>query len=116
MTKEYTSDLVKNAYYGIDDNIPSDQTTIVSVRDLLKIHATLAELIRFFHQPSHMQGLQDVEKYLGSADTNGAFKLLSLAHYDIMNRMLPVETEELFDNGVFDAPENPYYFKERVKK
>ena len=116
MTKKYTSDIVENAYFGIDDNISSDQTTVVSVRDLVKIHATLAELIRFFHQPTHMQKLHDVEEYMGSADTNGAFKLLSLARYDIMNRMLPAETEELFDKGVFDAPESPYYFEERAKK
>ncbi len=116
MTKKYTNDLVEHAYHGIDENIPSNQTTVVSLRDLMKLHATLAELIRFFHQPTHMQGLHDVEEYLGSADTNGAFKLLSLAHYDILNRMLPTEIDDLFDSGVFDAPESPYYFRERVKK
>ena len=116
MTKEYTTNIVENAYYGIDDNIPPEQTTVVHVRDLMKVHATLEELMRFFHQPSHMQTIHDVDEYLGSADTNGAFRLYSNAGNDIMNRMLPAETEELFDNGVFDAPESPYYFQERANK
>lgn len=116
MTKEYMTNIVENAYYGIDANISPEQTTVVNLRDLMKIHATLAELMRFFHQPAHMQTLHDVEEYLGSADTNGAFRLLSNACNDIMNRMLPAETEELFDNSVFDAPESPYYFQERAKK
>ena len=116
MSEKYTSDIVANAYYGIDENISPDLTTVVSVRDLMKVHATLAELIRFFHQPSHMQTLNDVEEYMGSADTNGAFKLLKLAHYDIMQRMLPAEIDKLFDKSVFNAPECPYYFEERAKE
>lgn len=116
MTKKYTNNIVEYAFYGIDDNIPSGQTTVVSVRDLLKIHATLEELIRFFHQPLHMQSLQDVEEYLGSAETDGALKLLNHAHSEIMDRMLPPDVDELFDHSVFDAPESPYYFKEQEKK
>lgn len=114
--KKYTDDIVEHAYYGIDDNIPSEQTIVVNLRDLMKVQATLEELVRFFHQPDHMQSLQDVEEYLGSADTNGALRLLNLARSDIMNRMLPAELDELFDNGSFDAPESPYYFQERAKK
>lgn len=82
----------------------------------MKVHAALEELNRFFHQPYHMQSLEDVQEYLGSADTNGAFKLLSLARNDIMGRMLPTELNPLFDSGIFDAPDSPYYFKERAKK
>lgn len=112
MEREYTDDIVEHAFYGIDENIPADRTTVVNLRDLIKIHATLAELISFFHQPLHMQTIEDVEKYLGTFETNGAYKLMLLARCDIMRRMLPNDMDALFDESVFDAPSSPHYFKE----
>ncbi|PTX74870.1 hypothetical protein [Sulfitobacter mediterraneus] len=112
MENEYTDNIVEHAFYGIDENIPADRTTVVNLRDLMKVHATLAELIQFFHQPLHMQSLEDVEKYLGTFETNGAYKLMSLAHHDIMSRMLPSDMEALFEGSAFEAPNSPHYFEE----
>ncbi len=108
---EYTRNIVDYAFHGIDETVPADATAVVELRDLLKVHATLSEFVRFFHQPLHMQTLDDVKEYLGTADTNGAYKLLKIARYEIMNRMLPPEAEAYFDEGCFDSPAKPYYFE-----
>lgn len=110
---EYTKDLVAYAFHGIDENIPEDATAVVNLRDLLKVNATLVELNQFFHQPLHWKTLADVEEYMGSANTNGAYKLVQIATYDLLRRMLPPETEALFDDGRLDAPNKPYYFEEK---
>ncbi len=115
MEQEFSNNIVELAYHGIDENISPDQTTVVSLRDLMRVHATLAELMQFFHQPLHMQTLEDVEDYMGTVDTNGAFKLLHAARYEIMQRMLPKEVDELFDRGVFDVSQSPYYFEDKSK-
>lgn len=113
MTKEYTRDIVAYAYHGIDEHIPADKTVEVNLRDLMRVQATLQELVQFFHNPSHYPKLEDIHEYMGSRETNGAYKLLSLANYKIMNRLLPPEIEELFQESAFDAPVSPYYFEDK---
>ena len=113
MKKEYTDNIIEHAFYGIDENIPADRTVVVKLRDLMKVHADLQELNQFFHQPSHMQTLEDVETYLGSLETNGAFKLITMARCDIMGNMLPDDLDALIDQGVFDPPNSPYYFEDK---
>lgn len=109
--EKFTDDIVRYAYHGIDEHIEPDETVVVNLRDLMKVKATLAELVQFFHQPMHYSTIEDVHKYMGNTDSNGAFALLGDANYDIMRRMLPKKIDDLFDTDAFDAPEKPYYFK-----
>ena len=111
MKRVYTDNIVKYAYHGIDENIEADRTVEVNLRDLMKLSATLEELLRFFHQPLHLQTLEDVNAYMGTASSNGAFTLPKTANHETIPRMLPAEVNSLRENGVFDAPELPYYFK-----
>lgn len=113
MTKEYTRDIVAYAYHGIDEHIQADKTVEVNLRDLILVRATLVELVQFFHNRSHYPKLEDIHEYMGSVDTNGAFKLLHLANYEIMDRMLPSEIRDLYGEGAFDAPVMPYYFEDK---
>lgn len=51
------------------DTVPADRTVAVSLRDLLFIHQTLGEFVRFFHQPMHYPNLAAVDRFLGSRST-----------------------------------------------
>jgi len=115
MSIKYTDDIVEYAYYGIDEHVPEDRTVVVNLRDLMKLHATISELRQFFHQPLHMQTLEEVEKYLGSRNSKGAYNLIHSAQYDVLRRMLPDDVDDLFTEGAFDAPVSPYYFEEKAK-
>jgi len=45
--------LVEYATYGIAENIASDETVEVNLRELLIVKATLQELVQFFHNEMH---------------------------------------------------------------
>lgn len=111
MSKEYTDDLITYAYYGIDEKIASDETVEVSLRDLMKIQATLAELIQFFHQPLHYQSIENIENYFGTVKHKKAFSLLHKANYEVMRRMIPERVSDMISEGEFDSPEWPFYFE-----
>ena len=116
MTKDYTHDLIAHAYHGIEDNIDADETVEVGLCDLLKVHATLAELISFFHQPTHYPSIEAVPEFLGTRDDPKGFSLLCKAQYDHMSRMLPERVQKMFDQGKFDAPEMAFYFEGKVSE
>lgn len=116
MRKKYTKNLTKLTYFGIDENIPAGETVEVNLRDLLKVHATLQELNRFFHQPLHYDSLEDVEEYLGTYRSNRALRLINVARGQLMRHMFPKKLEQMFDEGVFAPPERPYYFRARRKR
>jgi hypothetical protein len=111
MEKKFAENLVDYAYYGIEENIGAQETVEVNLRDLMKVHATLAEFVQFFHQPMHYQSLEDIHEYLGSVHDDKGFKLLHSATYEIMNRMLPEKIQDLFDDSCFDNPQSPFYFE-----
>ena len=72
---------------------------------------TLQEFVQYFHSRAHYPTLEDLHRYLGSLKDNGAYHLLSKANYEMMRRMLPASMDNLYDAGVFDAPEMPFYFE-----
>ncbi|SCZ58425.1 hypothetical protein SAMN04488118_103289 [Epibacterium ulvae] len=112
MAKTYSKDLIACANYGIDEKIDANTTVQVPLRDLLKVHATLGEFNRFFHQPLHYQTVDQVNEFLGSFDDPRAYKLLHTAYYELLGEMLPDYVNDMFSDGHFDAPFSPYYFKE----
>ena len=109
--KVYTDNILENATFGIDENIDANETIEVNLRDLVFVAQTLQEFVRYFHNRNHYPTLDDLHKYLGTHQSNGAYHLLSEAKYEVMQRMLPSSIHELYDEGVFDAPESPSYFK-----
>ena len=98
--------------YGLD-TVPADRTVTVSLRDLLFIHQTLGEFVRFFHQPMHYPDLAAVERFLGSRGTPDAFDVLSEAYYRRFRDMLPADIDEAFSEGTrFEHPLSPAYYSE----
>ena len=90
--------------------IDSERRIEISLRDLMFVHETVGELIRFFHQPLHYQSLEDVENFLGDKD-KGAFHLLLTIYYDKLRHVWPDDVQRGFDEGLFDNPHPPYYYK-----
>ncbi len=76
------------------------------------MHNTIAEFIRFFHQPLHYQTLKDVETFLGGKD-KGAFHLLSeILHKKFQYRdVFPKDIQEMIDNSEIENPDYLYYYK-----
>ena len=109
--KKYTHDILQLAKFGIDENISADETVEVSLRDLVFVAQTLQEFVRYFHNRNRYPTIEDVHEYMGSANEGGAFNLLRKANYEVMGRMLPKTMDDLYDEGVFDAPVSPFYFK-----
>lgn len=92
-------------------SIPADRSVKVSLRDLVFVHQTLGEFIRFFHQPMHYPRLKDVHKFL-KASGDGALDVLSEAYYKKMSKMLPKDIHTAFDEGTrFDHPLPPEYYE-----
>ncbi|MGC3989046.1 MAG: hypothetical protein QM796_05050 [Chthoniobacteraceae bacterium] len=85
----------------------------MSLRDLMYVHQTLAELVQFFHQPMHYPGLQAVERFLGTKNSGGAFDVLSESFYKRASDMLPPDIHEAFADGQrFEHPLPPTYFRD----
>ncbi len=113
MKPDYTKDIISYAFFGIEENVDSEETVEVSLRDLMKVNAVLEELNRFFHQPLHHQSIEDVHEYLGTFEDPRAYRLLKIAYYELMQKMLPQKIDDLFDEGIFERPVAPYYFEEK---
>ena len=108
--EKYT-DVEAQVEYGLE-KIDPNRKIEVSLKDFLFMHNTVAEFVRFFHQPMHYQTLEDVEKFLGNLD-KGGFHLLS----EILNKkfnyrdVFPKDIQEMIDNSEFEHPDSPYYYK-----
>jgi len=109
--KIYTKNILEYATFGINENIDANATVEVNLRDLVFISQTLQEFVRFFHNRDHYPTIDDVREYIGNRKNNRAYHLLSVANYEVMRRMLPKMMDDLYDEGVFDSPESPFYFK-----
>lgn len=92
--------------YGLDA-VGSDRTVSVQLRDLLFVHQTIGELIRFFHQPANFSTIEQVEQFLGSVDLDDAFAALYRCYYDLLRDVWPDDINARFDDGDFDNSASP---------
>ena len=84
------------------------------LRDLMYVHQTLAEFVRFFHQPMHHPDLKAVEQFLGTRGSGDAIDVLFEAQYERMRGMIPSDIDEAFADGErFEHPLPPTYYEER---
>ncbi len=97
--------------FGLE-NIDASRTIEVNLRDFLYLHNSLAEFVRFFHQPMHFSSMEDINVFLGNRD-NGALHLLWECVYKKFeySNVFPKDVVEMIDNSVFENPNPPYYFK-----
>jgi len=107
---EYT-DVESQVEYGLD-KINVDQKVEISLRDLMYVHNVVGEFVRFFHQPLHWETYEEVSKFIGNSE-EGGLHLLCEAYYkkfnytDIFSR----DICEMIDNGEFENPDPPYYYR-----
>lgn len=111
MKKEYTENLEEIATFGFEA-IDPDEKVEVNLKDLMYVFSTLQEYQRFFHQPLHYQGIEDIERFLGSVNDHAGFKLLHTSIHKKMRDMLPEHIEEKYGEGNFDCPKLPFYYDE----
>jgi len=98
--------------YGLD-TIPAERTVAVPLRDLMYVHQTLAEFVRYFHQPMHYPDIQAVERFLGKRGSGDALDVLFESVYKRMHEMLPPDIHEAFGDGErFEHPLPPAYYSE----
>ncbi len=105
------TDIESQAEYG-SEKIDPNRKIEVSLKDFLYLHNTIAEFIRFFHQPMHYKTLEDIEKFLVNKDRVGIY-LLSEIFYKKFNYrdVFPKDIQEMIDNSEFEHPDYPYYYE-----
>ena len=104
------STIMSQIEHGLD-RIDENRKVSVPLKDLLFVHQTLGELIRFFHQPMHYPTLERVEEFIGGADTNDGFTAMKRCYYGLLHDCWPPDILEMFDNGDLENPSSPFYFK-----
>ena len=94
--------------FGLE-TVDAERRVMVSLRDLLFVSQTMAELNRFFHNPMHYPSVREVERFLGNKDA-GAYSLIKECYYRKMPEMLPADINDRIED--FDNPSPPYYYAE----
>ena len=108
-----TKDIVE---YGLS-KISEEQTVTISLRDFMYISRTLEEFMRFFHQPGHYTRIEDVMEFLGTNNSNDAFKVLATSIYQKLRKVeLPDEIEKMIEENVFEHPLSPNYYRVKRRK
>ena len=89
--------------FGLD-SVDPERAVQISLKDLLYIHQTLGEFIRFFHNPEHYPDLEAIKRFLGDRSAGALFE----CYYAKLGGVIPEDVSEDFDNGAFDNPYPPY--------
>ena len=96
--------------YGLDE-VSSDQTIEVNLRDFMYVYRVLEEYMRFFHNPDHYPAIVDVKEFLGTISSAGGFEVLDTAVYKKMYKVeLPEEVRKLIDDSILEHPSFPKYY------
>ena len=112
MDIEKTATIKEIVEYNLD-KLPEDEYIKLNLKDIIYVFQTLTEYMRFFHQPENYKKLEDIKAFLGTIDSGGAFEVLNTAIYKKMYKIkFPPEIEKMFDDGIFDHPLYPEYYKE----
>jgi hypothetical protein len=113
---ENYTDIESQVEYGLE-KIDPNRKIEVSLKDFLYLHNTIAEFVRFFHQPKHYETLEDVKRFLGDKN-KGGFHLLCEILYRKFNYRdtFPKDIREMIENSEFENSHCPYYYKPKVKE
>ena len=111
MNKKYTNNLEEITTYGFE-TIDPNETVEVNLKDLMYVFSTLQEYQRFFHQPMHIQSLEDVKEFMGTIKDKGGYNILHTSIHKKMVNMLPAHIDSKYDEGVFESPIMPFYYNE----
>ena len=85
----------------------------MSLKDFLYIRRVLEEYMRYLHNPDHYPDIEAIQNFLGDISSGGGFECLSTAIYKKVYKVdLPSKIEKMIDDGVFEHPLYPSYYKE----
>ena len=111
MTRRRYTTVEEQVRYAVE-RVPVDQVVRISVRDLMFVHETLAELVRFFHQPAHWTSLEDVEHFIGN-NKRGALAMIAQCYYERLRDVWPRKVVKALESGELEHPDPPYYYDPR---
>uniref|UniRef100_UPI003B5A9286 hypothetical protein n=1 Tax=Shewanella gaetbuli TaxID=220752 RepID=UPI003B5A9286 len=114
MSREFTENQKELVTYGFEKIDPEEKVE-VNLKDLMFVYRTLQEYMRFLHQPMHYTDMDDIKRFLGTAQSDAGFKVLNEALYEKMRDMIPEHIDDLFGEGIFDNPKLPFYYNENRK-
>jgi hypothetical protein len=104
------ADIEEQVLFGLE-TIPEERTVEIPLRDLMYIHKTFEELLRFFRQRFHYPDLEAVEDFIGNLD-RGAFKVIWESCYSRLKDVWPEDILGDLEEGYrFHSPKFPYYYK-----
>ena len=107
--KEFIKDIIE---YGLN-NISDKEKITMSLKDFLYIRRVLEEYMRYLHNPDHYPDIKAIQNFLGDISSGGGFECLSTAIYKKVYKVdLPSKIEKMIDDGVFEHPLYPSYYKE----
>ena len=92
--------------FGLD-TIPEDRTVEVPLRELMRIHETLNELVGFFHHPENFPDIGTMIRFMGNDEYDGAFQEISSRYYNTMLPMVPQDIQDRIED--FDPGGSPNY-------
>ena len=97
--------------YGLD-TISDKKKITMNLKDFLYIRRVLEEYMRYLHNPDHYPDIEAIQNFLGDASSGGGFECLSTAIYNKVYKVdLPAEIEKMIDDGLFEHPLYPSYYK-----
>ena len=98
--------------YGLDAISDKEKITM-TLKDFLYIRRVLEEYMRYLHNLDHYPDIESIQNFLGDASSGGGFECLSTAIYNKVYKVdLPAEIEKMIDDGLFEHPLYPSYYKE----
>ena len=110
MMIKYTSikDIVE---YGLDAISDKEKITM-NLKDFLYIRRVLEEYMRYLHNPHHYPDIEVIQNFLGDTSSGGGFECLSTVIYKKVYKVdLPEKIEKMIDDGLFEHPLYPSYYK-----
>ena len=97
--------------YGLN-NISDKEKITMSLKDFLYIRRVLEEYMRQLHNPDHQPDIEAIQNFLGDISSGGGVECLSTALYKKVHKVdLPSKIEKMIDDGVFEHPLYPSYYK-----
>ena len=97
--------------YGLD-TISDKEKITMNLKDFLYIRRVLEEYMRYLHNPDHYPDIESIQNFLGDASSGGGFECLSTAIYKKVYKVdLTAEIEKMIDDGLFEHPLYPSYYK-----
>jgi hypothetical protein len=110
MGHQYTSARARIDYNL--DTVDAERCVAVPVRKLLRLFNTIGMLQQYFHRPAHYANADALHAFL-DASGDDAYGAIAEAYYDLLPGLIPTDITRRLEDGDFDHPAMPLYYRER---